>query len=399
MTVFAQNFFPLKVGNAYEIDHFWSWWVPGGGETGTNYYAITIVADSVINGNNFFRFSNNIVLKNEYLFNYDSLNQKVYIKLPNDSTIRLGIDFNAPSGSNYTSYLRGSPQQFSSGGITNEIVLGDTHIVYSVHYAGSDNGIYKFADNIGISYFRNWGGIIQAGYESTQNVISSIIDSVIYNPIVLDIDTLYPIQDRPLDTFPFLLTISYTSSYSQLINSFYLSVEHFRGDSLVQSGQYNISKNNPHITFDLPDLLVGDKIKFEATISDTSIFYNVAHYPDTGLVVINVLPPILSVEKDENPVIPQSQILLNNYPNPFNPYTIISFSVPYDLTNSFVELKIYDINGSLIKTLVSENLPAGNYLTKWEGDNTSGNKISSGVYIYSIRVGDRAVNKKMNLIK
>ena len=108
---------------------------------------------------------------------------------------------------------------------------------------------------------------------------------------------------------------------------------------------------------------------------------------------------ITSVEQDNNPVIPESQILLNNYPNPFNPYTIISFSIPYDLTNSFVELKIYDINGSLVKTLVSENLPAGNYLTKWEGDNTGGNKVSSGVYIYTIRVGDRAVNKKMTLIK
>jgi hypothetical protein len=108
---------------------------------------------------------------------------------------------------------------------------------------------------------------------------------------------------------------------------------------------------------------------------------------------------ITSVEIDENKIIPQSQILLNNYPNPFNPYTIISFSIPYDMTNSQVELNIYDINGSLIKTLIKENLPAGNYLTKWFGDNSLGNKVSSGVYIYSIRVGDRAVNKKMTLLK
>jgi hypothetical protein len=108
---------------------------------------------------------------------------------------------------------------------------------------------------------------------------------------------------------------------------------------------------------------------------------------------------ITSVELDENLIIPQSQILLNNYPNPFNPYTIISFTIPYDLTNSFVELKIYDINGSLVNTLVQENLPAGNYLTRWEGNNSSGNKVSSGVYIYSVRVGDRAVNKKMTLLK
>ena len=62
-------------------------------------------------------------------------------------------------------------------------------------------------------------------------------------------------------------------------------------------------------------------------------------------------------------------------------------------------IKIYDINGRLLNTLVSENLPAGNYLTKWAGNNASGGKVSSGVYIYSIRVGDRAVNKKMTLLK
>ncbi len=108
---------------------------------------------------------------------------------------------------------------------------------------------------------------------------------------------------------------------------------------------------------------------------------------------------ITSVESDENQIIPESQILLNNYPNPFNPYTIISFSIPYDMTNSNVELNIYDITGRLVKTLVNENLPAGNYLTRWEGNNSSGNKVSSGVYIYSVRVGDRAVNKKMTLLK
>jgi flagellar hook assembly protein FlgD len=69
------------------------------------------------------------------------------------------------------------------------------------------------------------------------------------------------------------------------------------------------------------------------------------------------------------------------------------------MTNSKVELSIYDITGKLVITLVSENLSAGNYLTKWAGDNASGSKVSSGVYIYSIRVGDRALNKKMMLVK
>jgi hypothetical protein len=108
---------------------------------------------------------------------------------------------------------------------------------------------------------------------------------------------------------------------------------------------------------------------------------------------------ITYVENDDNPIIPQTEILLGNYPNPFNPYTIISFSIPYDLTNSYVELKIYDINGSLVNTIIKENLSAGNYLTKWFGDNTSGAKVSSGVYIYTLRVGDRIISEKMTMIK
>jgi len=385
----AQNFFPLKVSNSYQIKHFWSWWGPGGGETGTNYYAITVVADSVINGNIFFRYSNNIILKNEYFFNYDSLSQKVYIKLPNDSTLRLGIDFNAPSGSNYTSYLRGSPQQFISGGITNEVVLGDTHNIYSMQYAGSDNGIYKFADNIGISYFRNWGGIIQAGYESTQNVISSIIDSLIYNPLVLGIDTIYPIQDRPLDTFPFLLTIPYTASYSALVDSFYLDVEHIRSDTLFQTKNFILSRSNPsHLTFYLDSLQVGDKIKFRATITDTSIFFNTAHYPDTGWVAFNVLPPTVSVE---NGNIPLHFDLAQNYPNPFNPSTKIKYQIPDPV---FVTIKVYDVLGNEIVPLVKENKIAGTYEIDFDGS-----KLTSGIYYYRITAGDYSQTKKMILLR
>lgn len=277
------NFFPLKVGNTYQIKNFWSYWGPGGtGQTGTNYYAITVVADSVIKGDIFFRFSNSVIFNTGYLFSYDALNQKVFVKLPNDSTLRLGIDFNSPSGSNYISYLRGSPKEFTSGGITSEIVLGDTHNVYSMQHSGSDLYIYKFADNLCISYFHARSGTVQAGSQTTQNVISAIIDSLIYNPIVLGIDTVYPIQDRPVDTFPFLLRIPYTASYTALVDSFYLTIHQLRADTLVQSKRFNISKSNPKISLYLAGLLPGDKLKRRATITDTSIYYNTDVYPDTG---------------------------------------------------------------------------------------------------------------------
>ena len=66
-----------------------------------------------------------------------------------------------------------------------------------------------------------------------------------YNPLVLNADSLYPIEDRPVDTFPFLLTIPYTASYPELIDSFYLYVEQIRSDTVVQTEKFNLSKDNP----------------------------------------------------------------------------------------------------------------------------------------------------------
>ncbi len=111
--------------------------------------------------------------------------------------------------------------------------------------------------------------------------------------------------------------------------------------------------------------------------------------------------PILvtSVEPGSNPIIPESQILLGNYPNPFNPTTIIHFTIPRDLTNSKAKLVIYDVQGRIVKTLVDETLSAGNYLSRWDATNDSGDKVSTGVYFYSLQAGDRTVSKKMVYLK
>ncbi|AFN73621.1 hypothetical protein MROS_0377 [Melioribacter roseus P3M-2] len=109
---------------------------------------------------------------------------------------------------------------------------------------------------------------------------------------------------------------------------------------------------------------------------------------------------ITSVERYEyeNAIIP-SDIYAQNFPNPFNISTIINFSVPSSMTGSRVKLNIYNINGELIKTLVDEELQAGNYSTQWNGTNQSGNVVSSGIYLYEVRVGNLSKIGKMNLLK
>jgi hypothetical protein len=97
----------------------------------------------------------------------------------------------------------------------------------------------------------------------------------------------------------------------------------------------------------------------------------------------------------DNPVIPESYITVKSYPNPFNPDVIINFSIPNNLTNSKAELVIYDIQGQKIKTLVNEALPTGNYLVKWNATDENGIGVSSGVYIYVLRLAGQQATGKM----
>jgi len=89
--------------------------------------------------------------------------------------------------------------------------------------------------------------------------------------------------------------------------------------------------------------------------------------------------------------VPDSYNLFNNYPNPFNPNTVIRFNL---MKTGDVKLRVYDITGRLITTLVNQKLSAGEYKVDFMGS-----ELSSGIYIYRIEAGDFKDTKKMMLIK
>ena len=92
-----------------------------------------------------------------------------------------------------------------------------------------------------------------------------------------------------------------------------------------------------------------------------------------------------------NNVIPSSYTLFQNYPNPFNPTTNIEFSVP---TGGNTTLKVYDVLGHEVATLVNERLAPGTYKATLDAS-----KLSSGTYIYSLISGSTRITKKMMLLK
>ena len=109
-----------------------------------------------------------------------------------------------------------------------------------------------------------------------------------------------------------------------------------------------------------------------------------SNYSNTATVLT-----VTAVDKKEQ--IPTEFKLDQNYPNPFNPTTIISYSVP---ENSFVQLKIYDLLGNVISTLVNENQSAGIYKVTFDGSS-----FVSGIYFYQLITPKYSNTKKLMLVK
>lgn len=101
------------------------------------------------------------------------------------------------------------------------------------------------------------------------------------------------------------------------------------------------------------------------------------------------------IEQEE--IIPGGFALYQNYPNPFNPNTVIKYTI---VNPAYVTLKVYDILGREITTLVDEFKPAGYYNTQFSTLQLTGNSnLSSGVYFYILKAGNLIESKKMVLIK
>lgn len=103
--------------------------------------------------------------------------------------------------------------------------------------------------------------------------------------------------------------------------------------------------------------------------------------------------PVLATPK----LRPTNFNLSQNYPNPFNPSTTIAFDVP---NGAHVGIKVYNVNGQLVKTLVDEYVEVGNHFVTWDGTDNNGNEITSGVYFYRLEAGSNLIStKRMMLMK
>ena len=131
---------------------------------------------------------------------------------------------------------------------------------------------------------------------------------------------------------------------------------------------------------------------FKVTLEDGSEILTATVTSDTSFT-IDV--EVVGIEGISNKI-PNTYALHQNYPNPFNPETIIKYQLP---KISDVELKVYNLLGQVVATLLNEKQSAGYKSVVWDGTNQYGSKVSSGMYFYVLKAGEFRSVKKMMLLK
>ncbi len=116
-------------------------------------------------------------------------------------------------------------------------------------------------------------------------------------------------------------------------------------------------------------------------------------HPNVSLVNGFSVEATASLSQD---IIPTKHLLHQNFPNPFNPSTNISFKIA---NSSNISLVIYDVSGNLVRELKNGFVPEGEYNLTWDGRSATGQSVASGLYIYQLKSNSYIATKKMLMIK
>lgn len=186
-----------------------------------------------------------------------------------------------------------------------------------------------------------------------------------------DEDNIAPANDNQLPMYENL----------ESTNKFYVN--------LLNEGHMNITENVNISEIILPFI--------NYIVSDDELYFQMLTTKLDSLQANNYIEyeTVNSVDSESNNVM-FSEVYLNNYPNPFNPTTTISF---YINQNQHVNLSIYNIKGQKIYSILNKELCQGNHTVTWNGNDSSGKSVSSGIYLYKLQSKDYSSTKRCILLK
>ncbi len=397
-SAFSQNYFPLNKGDKNIVRVQQEVHCNGGIDYFTDdYFNGTVDNDTIIDGKIFYRWHFG---KTQKFLYYDRNNQILYIRRvlnTKDTTVK-AFNFGLKVGESDTSWFNlnyyGDELQLISKSLNYVEGTRKFYLKYSGHFANN----YEFIEDVGL--LKNEYGDYFATCEASvkETLVSSITDSLIYKRLDLLIGSTNLMNDTPINFFPFNFKV-YFLDKSVLLDTFQLELNIIRNDSVFSSSVYDIDKDSftVFIPLDSTVLQINDTIAYRVFVSDTTIFHNSNYYPYIGYKKIKVLSAITGVS--DNSVLNKFH-LLQNYPNPFNPTTKIKYAIPASLNPSkggtLIQLKIYDVLGNEIATLVNKEQSPGEYEVEFDVGKYN---LSSGVYFYQLNAGGFISTKKMILLR
>jgi Secretion system C-terminal sorting domain len=182
----------------------------------------------------------------------------------------------------------------------------------------------------------------------------------------------------------------YENKISQ--TSLYLKIFHTIGDSTVLSADTTTSIEWIRlIIVDTLHIEEGDSVAIILDAGNTSGPQLIDSYSYFDLVEVKKIGEIVVKVNNNSDLLPKEFKLFQNFPNPFNPSTQISFSIPKD---DHVNLSIYDVLGTEVAILKNGYLTAGNYSFSFDASN-----LKSGIYFYTIKSDNFNETKKMLMMK
>jgi len=165
-----------------------------------------------------------------------------------------------------------------------------------------------------------------------------------------------------------------------------------------QQGSTKKDTTDVHGFYSISGLLEGDNYTLRAVHAgyDTATYYGVTISSDTTINFELYKKPVgVEIAGDEK-VVPRVYSLSQNFPNPFNLKTTIKLALPQD---SQVRLKVYNVAGQLVKTILDKGMKAGYHLLSWDGRNNFGQRLSSGIYFLRVEAGSFKSTKRMILLR
>ncbi|MGB5289160.1 MAG: T9SS type A sorting domain-containing protein [Ignavibacteriaceae bacterium] len=407
----GQNWFPLELGNEWQyiqIEHYQN--LATNDTTAFYVELITnkILKDTIILNITYYQRS----LEPDLWYRYSITEQKIFIW--NNIDDRLIMDFTLPADSFFISYLP------DYGEILAQVIEGSSVLFDSTYpYKGYEWFLLadfyernKFVENYGLAnYYFNWvDNGLMLNYRKYRNLVQANINLVNYSADVDPEIFLTPLTILWDSTFSLSVTIKHiynllvqNSSYPYIglnfIDSVHMHSFYSRGDSIVN--------NDPIICINIQnseEWIINTTLNFNL-LSDDFVFNYRFEAIDKGLVPHRSFAPdsgyFIAVYDSTSGVneigkLPWLFNVSQNYPNPFNPSTTIRYEIQ---ERGFVTLKVYDILGNEIVTLVNEEKPAGSYEIDFNIYSNEGQNLVSGVYFYQLKAGRFIQTKKMILLR